>query len=432
MSYIINKTDGTVLSTTNMPSGVLLDGTSDSSTGVTLFGRNYPSYGDAQNENFVHLLENFAASNPPTQSLTALSALRGTLWYDTTAKKIKVYDGTNWNLVGGSIVSAITPASDKYTLNIGDQWWNTNTHQLSIWNGTAWALITSGTDLDSTNSNVAQLAITSVSYTDASIAQLNLSTSANILSNISQVRSDTSTYIASNVSTINSKISQLRSDTSTYIASNVAAVNSNVTALANTVANNYATTDWVVAALTGSPTLTSATLSDSTLSNSTLIDTTLSGNIIVTSSIIPVSNVAIDLGNSTHWFNTLYGKSSQAQYADLAEKYLPDAEYEVGTVVVVGGNAEITACAGSQQRPIGVISENPAYKMNSLLEGGVYVALKGRVPVQVTGTVRKGDKLVAGPNGTATVKVSANEEIFAIALETNTDTGVTLVEAVIL
>jgi hypothetical protein len=100
MSYIINKTNGSVLSTSNIVNGTLLDGTIDASTGVSLIGRNFPNYGEVQNENFVRLLENFADANPPTISLAAVSALTGTIWYDTVNKKLRVYDGTDWNIVG--------------------------------------------------------------------------------------------------------------------------------------------------------------------------------------------------------------------------------------------------------------------------------------------------------------------------------------------
>ena len=82
------------------------------------------------------------------------------------------------------------------------------------------------------------------------------------------------------------------------------------------------------------------------------------------------------------------GTATSARYADLAEKYLADADYETGTVVIVGGDKEVTASTWGQ-RAVGVVSANPAYMMNSELEGGTYIALKGRVPVKVIGVVRK-------------------------------------------
>lgn len=125
------------------------------------------------------------------------------------------------------------------------------------------------------------------------------------------------------------------------------------------------------------------------------------------------------------------GTATAANYADLAEKYLPDAEYDVGTVMVVGGEAEVTASQFGQ-RAIGVISENPAYMMNAELENGVYVALKGRVPVKVVGPIKKGDRLSASNSGTACVAPSTDNNVFAIALEASDIHDVKLVEAVIL
>jgi hypothetical protein len=124
------------------------------------------------------------------------------------------------------------------------------------------------------------------------------------------------------------------------------------------------------------------------------------------------------------------GTATAARYADLAEKYLADQEYEVGTVVVVGGTAEVTASIAGQ-RAIGVVSANPAFMMNKDLEGGTYIALKGRVPVKVNGTVKKGDRLAAGDNGCAVV-VNECKDVFAIALESSDDAGIKSIEAVVL
>ncbi len=129
--------------------------------------------------------------------------------------------------------------------------------------------------------------------------------------------------------------------------------------------------------------------------------------------------------------NLFDGTATAARYADLAEKYLPDAEYVPGTVMVIGGEKEVTASSWGQ-RAIGVISTNPAYMMNKDLEGGVYVALKGRVPCKVVGSVKKGDRLIAGNDGTAVAAVPHANDIFAIALETSNDTGIKIVEVLVL
>ena len=111
-----------------------------------------------------------------------------------------------------------------------------------------------------------------------------------------------------------------------------------------------------------------------------------------------------NIGNSTVYFNTVFGKATTAQYADLAEQYLADADYEPGTVLVFGGSAEVTAIAqDADKRVAGVVSLNPAHLMNSGLTGDhvVKLALTGRVPTSVIGTVRKGDVMVAAGNGAA-------------------------------
>lgn len=125
------------------------------------------------------------------------------------------------------------------------------------------------------------------------------------------------------------------------------------------------------------------------------------------------------------------GEATSARYADLAEKYLGDDKYDVGTVMSIGSIKEVTATTEQNQHSIlGVISDAPAYLMNADLEDGQTVALKGRVPVKVTGTVLKGDRLVASHlPGIAKANNDVNVRSFAIALEDNI-TGV--IEAVIL
>lgn len=95
------------------------------------------------------------------------------------------------------------------------------------------------------------------------------------------------------------------------------------------------------------------------------------------------------------WFTVGHGTATSAQYADLAEKYSTDAEYAPGTVVVFGGEKEITqSISYMDTRLAGVISTNPAYLMNSEATG-LPVALQGRVPCRVVGTIIKGDMLIS-------------------------------------
>ena len=130
--------------------------------------------------------------------------------------------------------------------------------------------------------------------------------------------------------------------------------------------------------------------------------------------------------------NIFNGTATSVQGADLAEKYLADKEYDAGTVVIVGGEAEVTASVWVGQRAVGVVSTAPGLMMNQDLEGGTYIALKGRVPVRVIGQVRKGDRLVAAPDGCAMASEDANANTFAVALESSLNTEVKLIEAIVL
>jgi len=97
--------------------------------------------------------------------------------------------------------------------------------------------------------------------------------------------------------------------------------------------------------------------------------------------------------------NLLSTTATAAQYADLAEKYTSDEEYEPGTIVMFGGDAEVTISDDRTRKVAGVVSTHPAYLMNSHLEGtSVEVALQGRVPCKVEGVIHKGDMIIAGAN----------------------------------
>ena len=115
---------------------------------------------------------------------------------------------------------------------------------------------------------------------------------------------------------------------------------------------------------------------------------------LTTQTIIPDTDATYDVGSSTKGYNTVHAKATSAQYADLAEIYETDSEYEVGTVVIFGGEKEITVSSmGADPRVAGVISSDPAYLMNSKATGQA-VALQGKVPCKVMGQISKGDMLV--------------------------------------
>jgi hypothetical protein len=150
-----------------------------------------------------------------------------------------------------------------------------------------------------------------------------------------------------------------------------------------------------VVSVTGA--ITGAAITGSSLTVST---GNISGGNIVNNNANGVGNI----GSATVYFNTVFGKATTAQYADLAELYSADAKYEPGTVLVFGGNNEVTiSTVSADPRVAGVVSTNPAHLMNSILESKhtVAVALQGRVPTRVVGTIRKGDMMVSAGNGSA-------------------------------
>ena len=118
----------------------------------------------------------------------------------------------------------------------------------------------------------------------------------------------------------------------------------------------------------------------------------------VAGSISPSVDATHDLGTATEQWNTIYGNTVEATYADLAERYASDAPYEPGTVLVFGGEAEVTTTTMlASTKVVGIVSTDPALKMNSAAgnsETHPYIALKGRVPCKVIGEINRGDLLV--------------------------------------
>ena len=124
MAYTINKSDGTELA-------VLQDATVDTSTSITLVGKNYIGYGEIQNENFLFLLENFANNAAPSTPIV------GQIWFDTTTNQAKIYDGVRWVEAGTAAVSDDAPLNAP----LGSFWFKTPYKKLHVWTGTEWQLI---------------------------------------------------------------------------------------------------------------------------------------------------------------------------------------------------------------------------------------------------------------------------------------------------
>ena len=479
MAYTVNKTDGTILST-------VADGTIDTTTDLTLIGKNYAGYGEFFNENLVKLLENFANTSAPS------SPLAGQMWWDKTNNLLKVYNGSSFKTVSSSTASSSTPSSSV----TGDLWWDTTNGQLKVYNGSSFTTIgpsfTSGTG----TSGAIVATITDNAATDHVVVQL--FTNNTIVAIVSKDATFTPQSAISGFATIkpgiqlssavsNNKFQGTATDSdalggiaaANYLRSNASDSTSGVLSILNDtglvvgvdsdftvgvsgsdVSISNATSDGdilikvndggvVSTAMTfdgatnrvsvaGAPTsslhIATKAYVDSTVSGSGALPTsggTMTGDILVSGS--------VDFGTSGNRISTVFattfnGTATTAQYADLAENFLPDNNYAPGTVVALGGAEEITAVNDELSNKVfGVVSEKPAYLMNAGQENGAPVAVAGRVPVRVLGRINKGDRLVSAGNGVARA-ASKDESINAFnvigrAIQTKQTTGEGTVEA---
>jgi hypothetical protein len=157
--------------------------------------------------------------------------------------------------------------------------------------------------------------------------------------------------------------------------------------------------------------LTGAVTGTLTSTGANTMGTLTMGGTLTSKSILPDTTLTYDIGSSSKKYNTVYAKATSAQYADLAEIYESDAVYDAGTVVVFGGEKEITISKeGNDIRVAGVISENPAYLMNSGATG-LPVALMGKVKCKVVGHINKGDMLSSHPTHNGVAKKTHDPQV---------------------
>jgi hypothetical protein len=149
-------------------------------------------------------------------------------------------------------------------------------------------------------------------------------------------------------------------------------------------------------------------------------------------------NAIGNIGSSGSYFNTIFATATTALYADVAERFAADVEMLPGTVVELGGSAEITESVTElSENVFGVISTRAAYLMNSGAGTDSThppIAMTGRVPVRVIGSIRKGDRLVSAGNGLARAAKAGEATAFnAIgrALEAKETETVGVIEAIV-
>jgi hypothetical protein len=392
MAYVIKNTAGEQLTIVN-------DGTIDQTTSLTLVGRNYSNFGQIINENFVQLLENFADTTPPTNPIT------GQLWYDSTNKKLKIYNGSLFTGLPQLISSNTQPS----TQSNGDMWYNTGEQKLYVYDGSSYNLIgPQFTGISGLNS-IVPAKVTDTTGVSHYVLKHNVENIlTGLVETIAITAADPFTLPSGSITGF------------TYIKRGINLYNS----LGNGISvKGNTTTDTLIWGTAQS----ALSLSDSngnlipvsnfvTVSNPQISNTLLTTNTAtdIGSSLVPFRNIystnigdnsnpiqtvySVNLGSSSTPIQTIYATTNIATYADLAERYRADALYDEGTVLVVGGEFEVTICRTYQNESVaGIVSINPAYAMNEDLGPpnlAPYIALKGRVPCKVKGPVKKGDLLI--------------------------------------
>ena len=400
MPYILNKTNGATLTT-------IEDASLDITTNLTFVGRNYSGYGEVVNENFLKLLENFSNITPPTKPIS------GQLWYDSTSQQLKCHNGNEFKILSNIYIQS-DPPSNVIT---GELWWNSTSKQLYAYNGAQFVLVGPA---QSSADKALWSSVDEVSETDGySVLQTILESKIGDTVVAAVTKLKNIDYFTPGTDSTLQGFDIVKQG----ITLNGAAVGDpGAIGAGSTRTSGYYF--WGTAAESlRSITATNVTTSFTSANVNHYVPfvTTVKGD----SAVLTTSTFYVNPST-----NVLNVTATAARYADLAEKYLADKIYPVGTVLAVGGTAEVTAC-NDGDRAIGVVSENPAYIMNDGLVGGTAVALKGRVPVKILGSVKKGDRLIATKNGQAKATTPGQSDTFAIALE-DSQPGALRIEALIL
>lgn len=416
MAYTINLTDGTIFAT-------VADGTINTSSSMILVGKNYAGYGEFLNENVVHLLENGASSTAPGAPLI------GQLWWDKASNVMKVYNGTTFKTISSATSSTTAPSSNVP----GDLWWDTTNDQLKVYNGSNFTLIgpassagqgTSGAVVETITDNVSvdhvvikmfvnDVIVAIVSKDPTFTPQVALPGFSTISPGM-QLSSTVSNAVFNGTATdselldgINST-QFLRSDENDTTIGSLGILNDtglSVGADQDARISVTSSTSEVIFQNQTQDANISIRVNDGGSTTTALFVNGSTSDVGVRGITNLNSNGVGNIGSASSVFDTIYATATTALYADVAERFAADDVYSAGTVVEIGGTAEITiASTELSENVFGVISTKPAYLMNTAAGDNAThppVALTGRVPVRVVGQVRKGDRLVAAGNGLA-------------------------------
>ena len=424
MSYTINLTDGALFAT-------IADGTINTSSSMTLVGKNYAGYGQFLDTNFIHLLENSSNTTQPGAPIT------GQLWWDSGNGVLKVYQGTAFKNVAAATSSTVAPSGSISV--VGDLWFDSTNQQLNIYTGATWLLVGPQSSQGQGTSGAIVATVTDTLSATHVVVELYVN---NVIVGII---SKDATFTLGGVGI---------SGFTTVRPGITLATNGNIplfqgTATNSQLFNSLSSTQFM---RTDANTSTSGTLS--VINNSglavgtnsdfrasvsgtavTLANQTSNGNINFSVNIAGVPTTVMTVNGAN---GTITGNQIDANYADLAERFEADEELAPGTVVELGGSAEITQVTTDlSDNVFGVISTRAAYMMNSRAGTNAThppVAMTGRVPVRTIGLVSKGDRLVSAGNGLARAAQPGEATAFNVigrALRNKIDSGEGTVEAIV-
>ena len=411
MSYTINLTNGSIFAT-------VADGTINTDSSLTIVGKNYAGYGEFLNENMMKLLESGANTTQPA------SPLIGQLWFDKTGGLLKVYNGTTFKNLGSATAASTAPSSNV----TGDLWYDSVNAQLNVYDGSDFILVgpsfTAGTGVSGAivvtledNASVDHVVVKLMAE-DGNVAIISKDASFTPASAITGFATigpgvNLSTGVANAVFKGTATNAELLDniDSTGFLS----ALINDTTAGTLGVLNDTGLAVGVDSDLRISVSGADVTIANQTSDGDITFKVNDNGKVIIdiegaTPAVLPVTNNTINMGSSVLKFATIYattftGLASSAQYADLAERFESDEILLPGTVVELGGAAEITKAKKELTGEVfGVISTRAAYLMNAGAGNNdthPAVAMQGRVPVRVIGTVSKGDRLVSAGNGLA-------------------------------
>lgn len=489
MAYTVNKTDTSA--TPN--SYTVQDSVLNTQTDLSLVGKGYAGYGEVIAENFLHLLENFADQTEPSKPITGQlwydktderlkvytgstfsptggaryqsdapsGQVQGDIWIDSDTQQMFFYNGTANVLVGPP---AATGTTNGFTFETIQDSTDADQNITNVFNdGTRIAIISE--DSFTPKTSISGFATITAGINLSTVVSGNkvtgTATNADALGGIAAanyLRSNANDTTTGTLGIVNDSGLTIGADSDFSITvdatggiiSNTVA-DSNITFKVNDggTTTTVMTIDGDVSRVGIGTTTPNTKLQVSGTTTSTAFAGPLTGNVtgnvtstgtstfttlnmsgtLTSQAIRPSADATYDIGTSLLGYNTVYANATSAQYADLAEVYTADHQYEPGTVVIFGGNKEVTVSQYKNDTAVaGVVSTKPAYLMNDK-EEGVAVALVGKVPCKVDGMVKKGDLLTTSGRNTGHATKAIDPKIGSIigkALENHdsADTGV--------